>query len=256
MVAFIHDQIIKICRGEFFQILGDALHRCKNDRLGHILLASGVLSQACFRPDLGESLFCLRCQLQGVDQKQRASAHCLGIRCCCDSFTYAGCVVQQRDGFTILTHLLQVVDSLLLVIPQLYCLPHLNRKICFKSLEHGTAAQKGNQLILNLFRLFFKLAVNPTIYFPVVIDQTVLLQEIIRILVLRHLAWVMVGFAVYLNRNFGFRRFQRKIDITVPTINVHAGVLNLQIFGLFRAKSLTEQLHKQLLRTAVDTGRF
>ena len=69
MVTFVHDQIIKIRRREFFQILGDTLHRCKNDRLGHILLASGVLSQSRFRPDLGESLFCLRCQLQGVDQK-------------------------------------------------------------------------------------------------------------------------------------------------------------------------------------------
>lgn len=34
------------------------------------------------------------------------------------------------------------------------------------------------------------------------------------------------------------------------------GVLNLQIFGLFRAKSLTEQLNKQFFRTAVDTGCF
>ena len=256
MVAFIHDQIIKICRGEFFQILGDTLHRCKNDRLGHILLTSGVLSQSRFRPDLSKGLFCLRCQLQGVDQKQRAPTHCLGIRCCCDSFTYAGCMVQQRNGFAVLTHLLEVVDGFLLVIPKFDGQSHLHRQVCFKCLEHGTAAQKGNQLILNLFRLLFKLAINPSVYFPVVVNQAILLQEVIRILVLRHLAWVMVGFAVYLNRNFGFRRFQRKVDIAMPSIDVHAGVLDLQIFGFLRSKSLTEKLYKQLLCTAVDTGCF
>lgn len=69
MVTFVHNQVVKIRRRELFQILGDTLHRCKNDRLGHILLASDVLSQSRFRPDLGESLFCLRRQLQGVDQK-------------------------------------------------------------------------------------------------------------------------------------------------------------------------------------------
>ena len=69
MVTFVHNQVVKIRRRELFQILGDTLHRCKNDRLGHILLATDVLSQSRFRPDLGESLFCLRRQLQGVDQK-------------------------------------------------------------------------------------------------------------------------------------------------------------------------------------------
>ena len=233
MVTFVHDQVVKIHRRELFQILRDALHRGKNDRLGHILLTSGVLSQSRFRPDLGESLFCLRCQLQGVDQKQRASAHYLGIRCCCDSFTYAGCMVQQRNG-----------------------LSHLNRQVCFKCLEHGAGAQESNQLVFDLFRLLFQLAVDPTVYFPIVIDQAVLLQEVIGILVFGYLARVVVGLTVNLDCNFGFRRFQRKIDITVPPTDVHAGVLNLQIFGFFRAKSLTEKLYKQLLCTAIDTGCF
>ena len=256
MVAFIHDQVVKIRRRELFQIFGNALYRCKNDRLGHILLASGVLSQGRFRPDLGESLFCLRCQLQGVDQKQRASAHCLGIRCCRDGFAYAGCMVQQRNGLAVLTHLLQVLGGFLLVVPKFNGLPHLNRQVCFKCLEHGTAAQESNQLVLYLFRLLFQLAVDPAIYFPVVIDQAVLFQEVISVFVFGHLAGVVVGLTINLDCNFGFRRFQRKVDIAMPTIDVHAGVLDLQIFGLFRAKSLTEKLHKQLLRTAVDTGCF
>ena len=92
------------------------------------------------------------------------------------------------------------------------------------------------------------------VYFPVVIDQAVLFQEVISVFIFGPLARVVVGLTVNLDCNFGFRRFQRKIDIAVPTIDVHAGVLDLQIFGLFRAKSLTEELHKQLLRTAVDTG--
>ena len=29
MVTFVHDQVVKICRRELFQILGDTLHRCK-----------------------------------------------------------------------------------------------------------------------------------------------------------------------------------------------------------------------------------
>ena len=83
-----------------------------------------------------------------------------------------------------------------------------------------------------------------------------MLQEVISVLVFRHFARIMVGFSVYFDCNLRFRRFQRKVDIAVPTIDVHAGVLDLQIFGLFRAKSLTEKLHKQLLRTAVDTDCF
>ena len=165
-------------------------------------------------------------------------------------------MVQQRDSFTILTHLLQIVDGFLLVISQLYRLPHLNRKIRFKCLEHGTAAQESNQLILDLFRLLFQLAVDPTVYFPVVIDQAVLLQEVISVFIFGHLARVVVGLTVNLDCNFGFRRFQRKIDIAVPTIDVHAGVLDLQIFGFLRPKSLTEKLNKQFFRTAVDTGCF
>ena len=256
MVTFVHDQVVKICRRELFQILGDALYHCKNDRLGHILLASGVLSQSRFRPDLSKGLFCLRCQLQGVDQKQRTSAHCLGIRCCRDGFSYAGCMVQQRNGLAVLSHFLQVLGSLLLVIPKLDGLPHLNRQVRFKRLEHGAGAQKRNQLVFDLFRLLFQLAVDPTVYFPVVIDQAVLFQEVISVFVFGHLARVVVGLTVNLDCNFGFRRFQRKVDIAMPSIDVHAGVLDLQIFGFLRPKSLTEELHKQLLRTAVDTGCF
>ena len=140
MVAFVHDQVVKIRRRELFQVLGDALHRCKNDRLGHILLTSGVLSQSRFRPDLSKGLFCLRCQFQGIDQKQRTSAHGLGIRCCRDGFAYAGCMVQQRNGLAVLTHLLQVLGGLLLIIPKLDGLPHLHRQVCFKCLEHGAGA--------------------------------------------------------------------------------------------------------------------
>jgi len=256
MVAFIHDQVVKIRRRELFQIFGNALYRCKNDRLGHILLASGVLSQGRFRPNLGESLFCLRCQLQGVDQKQRSSAHSFCICGGCDCFSDTGCMVQQRDSFTILTHLLQIVDGFLLVISQLYRLSHLHRQVCFKCLEHGAGAQESNQLVLDLFRLLFQLAVDPTVDLPVVIDQAVLFQEVISVFIFGHLARVVVGLTVNLDCNFGFRRFQRKIDIAVPTIDVHAGVLDLQIFGFLRPKSLTEKLYKQLLCTAIDTGCF
>ena len=205
VVTFVHDQVVKVRRRELLQILGDTLHRCKNDRLGHILLASGVLSQSRFRPDLGEGFFCLRCQLQGVDQKKRASAHCLGIRCCRDGFAYACCMVQQRNGFAVLSHLLQVLGGLLLVIPKLDGLSHLHRQVRFKCLEHGAGAQESNQLVFDLFRLLFQLAVDPTVYFPVVIDQAVLLQEVIGILVLGHLARVVVGLTVNLDCNFGFR---------------------------------------------------
>ena len=69
MVTFVHDQVVEIRRRELFQILGDTLHRCKNDRLGHILLTSDVLSQSRFRLDLSKGFFCLRRQLQGVNQK-------------------------------------------------------------------------------------------------------------------------------------------------------------------------------------------
>ncbi len=165
-------------------------------------------------------------------------------------------MVQQRDSFTLLTHLLQIVDGFLLVISQLYRLSHLHRQVRFKRLEHGAGAQESNQLVLDLFRLLFQLAVDPTVDLPVVIDQAVLFQEVISVFVFGHLAGVVVGLTVNLDCNFGFRRFQRKVDIAMPTIDVHAGVLDLQIFGLFRAKSLTEKLHKQLLRTAVDTGCF
>ena len=165
-------------------------------------------------------------------------------------------MVQQRDSFTILTHLLQIVDGFLLVVPKLDGLSHLHRQVCFKCLEHGAGAQKCNQLVLDLFRLLFQLAVDSTVYFPVVIDQAVLLQEVISIFIFGHLARVVVSLTVNLDCNFGFRRFQRKIDIAVPTIDVHAGVLDLQIFGFLRPKSLTEKLYKQLLCTAIDTGCF
>ena len=110
--------------------------------------------------------------------------------------------------------------------------------------------------IQHFFRLFFQLAVDPTVDLPVVIDQAVLFQEVISILIFGHLAGVMVGFSVYFDCYLRFRRFQRKIDIAVPTVNIHAGVLNLQIFSLFWAERLTEQLNKQFFRTAVDTGCF
>ena len=123
-------------------------------------------------------------------------------------------------------------------------------------LEHGAGAQECDQLILDLFRLLFQLAVDPTVDFPVVIDQTVLLQEVISIFVFGHLARIVIGLAVYFDCNLRFRRFQRKINVTVPTVNIHARVLNLQIFSLFWAERLTEQLNKQFFRTAVDTGCF
>ena len=165
-------------------------------------------------------------------------------------------MVQQRDSFTILTHLLQIVDGFLLVISQLYRLPHLNRKIRFKCLEHGTAAQESNQLILDLFRLLFQLAVDPTVYFPVVIDQAVLLQEVISVFIFGHLARVVVGLTVNLDCNFGFRRFQCKVDVPMPTIDINTRILNLQIFCFFRTERFTEQLNKQFFRSAIDTGCF
>ena len=67
-------------------------------------------------------------------------------------------------------------------------LPHLNRQVCLKCLEHGAGAQKRDQLILDLFQL----AVDPTVDLPVVIDQAVLLQEVIGILVFGHLARVVL----------------------------------------------------------------
>ena len=246
MVTFVHDQVVEIRRRELFQIFGNALYRCKNDRLGHILLTSGVLSQSRFRPDLSKGLLCLRCQFQGIDQKQRASAHGLGIRCCRDGFAYTGCMVQQRNGLAVLTHLLQVLGGFLLVVPKLDGLSHLHWQVRFKCLKHGAGAQKCNQLVLDLFRLLFQLAVDPTVDFPVIIDQAVLLQKVISVFVFGHLAGVVVGLTVNLDCNFGFRRFQRKVDIAMPSIDVHAGVLDLQIFGFLRSKNLTEELHKQL----------
>ena len=114
-------------------------------------------------------------------------------------------MVQQRNGFAVLSHLLQVLGGFLLVVPKLDGLSHLNRQVCFKCLEHGTAAQESNQLVFDLFRLLFQLAVDPTVYFPVVIDQAVLFQEVISVFIFGHLVGVMVGLAVYLNRNFSFR---------------------------------------------------
>ena len=85
-------------------------------------------------------------------------------------------------------------------------------QVRFKRLEHGAGAQKCDQLILDLFRLLFQLAVDPTVDFPVIIDQTVLLQKIISVFIFGHLAGVVVGLAVNLDCNFGFGRFQRKVD--------------------------------------------
>ena len=59
MVAFIHDQVVKIRRRELFQILGDTLHRCKNDRLGHILLTSGIFPQCSLRPHFRKRILSL-----------------------------------------------------------------------------------------------------------------------------------------------------------------------------------------------------
>ena len=114
-------------------------------------------------------------------------------------------MVQQRNGFAALTHLLEVVDSLLLIIPKLDGLSHLNRQVRFKRLEHGAGAQKCDQLILDLFRLLFQLAVDPTVDFPVIIDQAVLLQEVVSVFVFGHLARVVVGLAVNFDCDFGFR---------------------------------------------------
>lgn len=100
----------------------------------------------------------------------------------------------------------QNTNSLLLVIPKLDGLPHLNRQVRFKHLEHGAGAQECDQLILDLFRLLFQLTVNPAVNLPVIINQTVLLQKVICILVLGNLTWVVVSFSVYLDCNFGFRR--------------------------------------------------
>ena len=83
-----------------------------------------------------------------------------------------------------------------------------------------------------------------------------LFQEVISVFIFGHLAGVVVGLTFNFDCDFGLRRFQRKVDIAVPTIDVHAGLLDLQIFGFLRSKSLTEQLYKQLLCTAVDTGCF
>ena len=155
-------------------------------------------------------------------------------------------MVQQRNGLAVLTHLLQVLGGFLLVVPKLDGLSHLHWQVRFKCLEHGAGAQKCNQLVLDLFRLLFQLAVDPTVDFPVIIDQAVLLQKVISVFVFGHLAGVVVGLTVNLDCNFGFRRFQRKVDIAMPSIDVHAEVLDLQIFGFLRSKSLTEELHKQL----------
>ena len=158
-------------------------------------------------------------------------------------------MVQQRNGLAVLSHFLQVLGSLLLVISKLDGLPHLNRQVCFKRLEHGAGAQKCDQLILDLFRLLFQLAVDSTIDLPVVIDQAVLLQKVISVFVFGHLAGVVVGLAVNLNCNFGFGRFQRKVDIAVPTINVHAGVLDLQISVFSGPKA-----HRRAAQTAPPHG--
>ena len=165
-------------------------------------------------------------------------------------------MVQQCDGFPIVPHLFQVLDGFLLIIPEFDCLTHLNRKVCFKCLEHWAAAQKCNQLILDLFRLLFQLTVNPAVNLPVIINQTVLLQKVICILVLGNLTWVVVSFSVYLDCNFGFRRFQRKVDVAMPTIDINTRILNLQIFCFLRAECFTEQLNKQFFRTAIDAGCF
>ena len=42
MVAFVHDQVVKIRRRELFQVFGNALHRGKNNSLRNIFLASGI----------------------------------------------------------------------------------------------------------------------------------------------------------------------------------------------------------------------
>ena len=59
MVTFVHDQVVKIRRRELFQILGDTLHRGKNDRLGHILLTSGIFPQCSLRPHFCKSVLSL-----------------------------------------------------------------------------------------------------------------------------------------------------------------------------------------------------
>ena len=59
MVTFVHNQVVKICRRELFQILGDTLHRCKNDRLAHILLTSGIFPQCSLWPHFRKRILSL-----------------------------------------------------------------------------------------------------------------------------------------------------------------------------------------------------
>ena len=161
-------------------------------------------------------------------------------------------MIQQRDSFPTLTHGFKAVDSFLLVVAKFKGLAFLCREIVLYRFQVGSIAEERVQLVLNAIGLVFELIVHPAVDHPALISKAVLLQQVVDVLVLGNLARVMVGFAVYLYRDFIRTAQQRKINVSRLAVDVGKRVLN-KVCAPRKMSSLCRQPSAIFLRKTART---
>ena len=117
-------------------------------------------------PKLAECFRRLVHQFLRMSKEQNAPTAAYGIHGCGHCFAEAGCVVEQRDGFTVVSHLLQRLERGFLMLLQLQIcavqrFAALHGEVVLDLAELRMATEKHAQLILDRLRLNLHLTHRP-----------------------------------------------------------------------------------------------
>ena len=251
VVALVDDEIAKGIRGEGVQVPLDALDGGAEDKGVQLAVILDEAADADLGPDLAELLIGLVHQLFGMGQEQHALSIGFGVRDRCDGLAGAGGLIEHGDAVSVLAHLAEVSEGVLLVLLEVIDHAALGRHVVVHQGEAGVGAEEGDELVLHAILRPLELAVGPAEDLPALMDHAVLLQQVVGVLVLGDLGGVVPGGAVHLDGDPAVCTGEGIVDGAVFAVDVREGILQIDILPLLGAEDIAEELDELFLGAAV-----
>ena len=136
-----------------------------------------------------------------------------------------------------------------LQIKALQSLSTLHGKIVLNLTEHGIAANKHTQFVLDRIGLDLHLLNRPAINIPAEIDHAVLLQKVIIELIPGNDRRIMACLVVYFDSYFPVPAFKKEVCKTVVLIYIIEMILRIQVACFFGTEGIRKQLYEQIFCT-------
>src|SRR5579883_1413788 len=174
MVSLVDDQIGKLFRSEFIQLVHDTLDR--RDEVVRIRFVRTTIIPPCFslRPQPLKLTLGLRYQVAAMHEPQGPPTEPPRVRDRRHRLAGPGRMFQQGYGLPLGPHSLECPQRVLLVLAQLQQLARLAGQKVVERQKPRQALQEEGQLLLDALRFMGNLAIRPAKHAPPLMYKTIL----------------------------------------------------------------------------------